>query len=62
MDEDQFLAGFEEDVTYAIEGDTLFITAPTEDGEEETLQYQRVDVDTAVAGTTWGGLKADWRQ
>ena len=62
MDEDQFLAGMDEDVTYAIEGDTLFITAPTEDGGEETLQYQRVDDASAVAGTTWGGLKADWRR
>jgi hypothetical protein len=62
MDEDEFLAGFEEEVTYAIEGDTLFITSPTEDGGEETSEYQRVDVGTAVAGTTWGGLKANWRQ
>ncbi len=63
MDEDQFLAGFsEQDVTYAIEGDTLSITSPTEDGGEETMQFQRVDADTAVAGTTWGGLKANWRQ
>ena len=62
MDEDQFLAGFsEQDVTYAIEGDTLSITSPTEDGGEETMQFQRVDADTAVAGTTWGGLKANWR-
>ena len=61
MDEDEFLAGFEEEVTYAIEGDTLFITAPTEDGGEETMQYQRVDASTAVVGTTWGGLKANWR-
>ncbi len=61
MDEDEFLAGFEEEVTYAIEGDTLFITSPTEDGGEETSEYQRVDVGTAVAGTTWGGLKANWR-
>ena len=38
MDEDQFLAGFsEQDVTYAIEGDTLSITSPTEDGGEETI-------------------------
>ena len=56
---DEFLAGieeedsafFEEEVTYAIEGDTLTITSPTEDGEEETIQFQRVG-ETAVAGTT----------
>ena len=60
--EEDFLAGFEDEVTYAIEGDTLSITAPTEDGGEETTQYQRVDGATAVAGTTWGGLKADLRR
>lgn len=62
VEEEDFLAGFEDEVTYAIEGDTLSITAPTEDGGEETTQYQRVDGATAVAGTTWGGLKANLRR
>ena len=60
IEEEDFLAGFGGEVTWAIEGDTLSITAPTEDGGEETIQYQRV-AETAVVGTTWGGLKADWR-
>lgn len=59
IDEEE-LAGFEDEVTWAIEGDTLSITAPTEDGGEETTTYQRV-AETAVAGTTWGGLKANLR-
>ena len=58
--EEQFLAGFEDEVAFAVEGDTLSIIVQTEDGGEETLQYQRVA--TAVAGTTWGGLKADLRR
>ena len=63
MDEEDFLAGFEEEeVTWAIEGDTLSLTSATEDGGEETLQYQRVDDATAVTGTTWGGLKANMRR
>ena len=51
--------------TYAIEDDTLFITATTtdEDGVEtaETVEFHRIDVASAVAQTTWGGLKAAWR-
>ena len=62
IEEEDLVAGFEEEeVTWAIEGDTLSITSPTEDGGEETMQFQRVDDATAVPGTTWGGLKADWR-
>ena len=47
--------------TYAIEGDTLFITTTYEDGSKETLEFHRVDVASAVVGITWGGLKAAWR-
>lgn len=51
--------------TYAIEGDTLFITATTvdEDGLEtvETMEFHRIDAASAVVQTTWGGLKAAWR-
>ena len=51
--------------TYAIEDDTLFITTTTtdEDGVEtiETVEFHRIDVASAVAQTTWGGLKAAWR-
>ena len=65
LDEDEFLADLEfgqsEEVsTYAIEGDTLFITT-TEEGEVETLELHRIDVASAVVPTTWGGLKAAWR-
>ena len=63
FEEEDFLAGFEEEeVTWAIEGDTLSITSPTEDGGEETMQFQRVDDATAVGETTWGGLKENWRK
>ena len=70
LDEDEFLAElglgeFEEiNSTYAIEGDTLFITTTTEeDGIEtvETVEFQRIDVASAVAPTSWGALKAAWR-
>ena len=66
LDEDEFLAdlgfGGSEEIssTYAIEGDTLFITT-TEEGEVETLELHRIDVASAVVPTTWGGLKAAWR-
>ena len=65
LDEDEFLADLEfgrsEEVsTYAIEGDTLFITT-TEEGEVETLELHRIDVASAIVPTTWGGLKAAWR-
>lgn len=55
--EQDFLSGFIEEVTWSVDGETLTITAPTEDGGEETTQYQRVA--TAVAGTSWGALKAN---
>ena len=66
LDEDEFLADLEfggsEEIssTYAIEGDTLFITT-TEEGEIETLELHRIDVASAIVPTTWGGLKAAWR-
>ena len=51
---------------YAIEDDTLFITATTtdEDGVEtvETVEFHRIDVTSAVLQTSWGSLKAAWRQ
>ena len=66
---DEFLAGFDEEElfaefamsgTYAIEGDTLFLTT-TEEGGVETLELHRIDVASAVVQTTWGGLKSAWR-
>ena len=57
VDEQDFLAGFSDEVTWSVNGDTLTIIASSEDGSEETIQYQRVS-GTAVAGTTWGRLKA----
>ena len=47
--------------TYAIEGDTLFLTATDEEGGVETLELHRIDVASAVAPTSWGRLKAAWR-
>ena len=66
LDEDEFLAelglgAFEKiNSAYAIEGDTLFITATEEDGVE-TVELHRIDVASAVVQTTWGDLKAAWR-
>lgn len=66
LDEDEFLAElglgeFEKiNSTYAIEGDTLFITTTEEDGVE-TLELHRIDVASAIAPTSWGALKAAWR-
>ena len=61
ISQEDFLAGFSDEVTWSVDGDTLTITAPTEDGGEETSQYQRVSDDmTAVTATTWGHLKANW--
>ena len=70
---DEFLAGFDAEElfaefamsgTYAIEGDTLFLTTTTEeDGVETagTAEFHRIDVASAVVQTTWGDLKAAWR-
>ena len=62
--EQDFLAEFSgEEVTWAVEGDTLSITAATEEGGEETMQYQRVaDAGTAVSEMSWGALKANSRR
>ena len=46
--------------TYAIEGDTLFLT--TTRGTKVTIwELHPVDESSAVAATTWGSLKAAWR-
>ena len=66
---DEFLAGFNEEEmlaglavsgTYAVEGDSLFLTT-TEESGVETVEFQRIDVASAVAPTSWGALKAAWR-
>ncbi len=64
ISQEDFLADFSgEEVTWSVDGDTLTITSPTEDGGEETSQYQRVSDDmTAVTATTWGHLKANQRR
>ena len=67
LDADEFLAELEfsraEGInsTYAIEGDTLSITTTDEYGVE-TVEFQRTDVASAVAPTSWGALKAAWRR
>ncbi len=46
--------------TYAIEGDTLFLT--TTRGTRVTIwELHPIDDFSAVAATTWGSLKAAWR-
>ena len=59
FDERQFIAGFLPEATYAIEGDTLYLTT-TEDGVEETVEFQRVADATNVTRTSWGDLKASF--
>ena len=64
LDEEPLGLGLTLSGTYAIEDDTLFITTTTdEDGVEivETVEFQRIDVASAVAPTSWGALKAAWR-
>ena len=46
--------------TYAIEGDTLFLTTAKETGVT-IWEFHRMGVSSAVAETTWGSLKAAWR-
>ncbi len=59
VEQQDFLAGFSDEVTWSVDGDTLSITSATEDGGEETIQYQRVaDAGTAVSEMSWGALKA----
>ena len=65
----EFVSGFMERelvsydlfVSYEIEGDALFITTTTEEGDVTTSTFHRVDVGTSVAPTTWGRVKATWR-
>ena len=66
---DEFLAGFNEEEllaelamsgTYAVEGDSLFLTT-TEESGVETVELHRIDDATAIVQTTWGGLKSAWR-
>lgn len=63
FNEEEMLAGLAMSGTYAVEGDTLFLTTTTEDGVEtiETVEFHRIDDATAVVQTTWGDLKAAWR-
>lgn len=46
--------------TYAIEGDTLFLTTAKASGVT-IWELHRLDASSAVAETTWGSLKAAWR-
>ena len=57
--------------TYAIEGDTLFLTTTKETGvtiwefhsvDDSSAVAETTDDSSAVAETTWGGLKATWRR
>lgn len=48
-------------VSYEIEGETLFITTTTEEGDVGMWPFHRVGADTTVEPTTWGRLKATWR-
>ena len=47
-------------ITYSIEDDTLFLTTTKETGVVVWELYP-IDAASAVAETTWGGLKAAWR-
>ena len=47
--------------SYAIEGDTLFLTTARETGVV-VWELHPVDDFSAIAETTWGGLKATWRR
>ena len=63
LDKVQFLAILDEwgVSSYAIEGDTLFLTTTKETGVT-IWEFHSVDDSSAVAETTWGGLKATWRR
>ena len=63
IDEIDFLAGFEEggSSTYAVEGNALVLTTTAETSWEFQRMDVVVEVPTAVARTTWGGLKAALR-
>ena len=72
LDKIQFLAILNEwgVSSYAIEGDTLFLTTTRETGvtiwelhrmEDSSAVAETTDDSSAVVETTWGGLKATWR-
>ena len=63
LDKVQFLAILDEwgVSSYAIEGDTLFLTTARETGVV-VWELHPVDDFSAIAETTWGGLKATWRR
>ena len=46
---------------YAFEGDTLILTTTRETGVT-IWELHPIGVSSAVAATTWGGLKATWRR
>ncbi len=64
LDTVEFLALFNEGgiSSYAIEGDTLFLTTAREGGVS-TWEFHRAVASSAIAATTWGRLKAKaaWR-
>ena len=62
LDKVQFLAVLNEwgISTYAIEGDTLFLTTTRETGVT-IWELHPIGASSAVAATTWGSLKAAWR-
>ena len=63
IDEIDFLAGFEEggSSSYAVEGNALVLTTTAETSWEFQRMEVVVETPTAVARTTWGGLKAALR-
>jgi hypothetical protein len=63
LDKVEFLAILNEwgTSTYAVEGDTLFLTTTKETGVT-IWEFHSVDDSSAVAETTLGGLKATWRR
>ncbi len=63
IDEIDFLAGFEEggSSSYAVEGNALVLTTTAETAWEFQRMEVVIETPTAVARTTWGGLKAALR-
>ena len=63
LDKVQFLAILNEwgISAYALEGDTLLLTTTRETGVT-IWEFHPIDVSSAVAEITWGGLKAAWRR
>ena len=62
LDKVEFLAILNEwgTSTYAVEGDTLFLTIAQETGVT-IWEFHPIDASSTVAETTWGSLKAAWR-